>query len=132
MKILILSINHRHQRVPLKDELATPEVAERTEAFRNLVKEVAVARGVDLVCEESDPGYLSIAQHEAFLHEPRIRWKNIMMTAQERLEAGIWEALLYRPQEINYEQMVTIDLRIPEDDTREEFFRDEISKAAEE
>ena len=37
------------------------------------------------------------------------------MNAQERLEAGIWEALLYRPQDVDTERGVTIDHRIPED-----------------
>jgi hypothetical protein len=131
MRIFILSINHGHQLAPLRDALAIPEVAERTGLFRNLVKEIIAARGIELICEESDPGHLSIAQHEAFLHTPRIQWKNIMMTAQERFEAGIWEALLYRPQEVDYDRLVTTDLRIPEDHIREEFFRDEIVRTAE-
>jgi hypothetical protein len=73
---------------------------------------------------------VSIAQQEAFLHNPRIPWKNINMSAQERLEAGIWEALLNRPQDIDLERGLTIDHRIPEDHTREHFFKGEIIRAA--
>ncbi len=54
------------------------------------------------------------------------------MTAQERLEADIWEALLYRPSEPDFDKGIEIQYRIPEDDVREEFFKNEILKAAKE
>jgi hypothetical protein len=130
MKILILSIHHNQQLVPLKDHLDYAAIRERTEKLRALVKGLVDKGGIDLICEESDPCYVSIAQEEAFLHKPRIPWKNINMTSQERLEAGIWEALLYRPQDIDNERGVRIDHRIPEDDTREHFFKDEIIRTA--
>jgi hypothetical protein len=93
MNVLIISINHGQQTVPLKDEVLIPELAEKKEQLRALVREMIPSRCVDLICEESDPCRLSIAQEEAFKRDPRIPWKNINMTSQERLEAGIWEAL---------------------------------------
>jgi hypothetical protein len=128
--ILIVSINHGHQIVPLKDELLIPEVMEKKERVKAFVAEIISSRSVDLICEESDPRHLSIAQELAFKHGPRIPWINIYMTSQERLEAGIWEHLLYRPFEIDHEKGITLESRVPEDDVRENFFRDEILKAA--
>jgi hypothetical protein len=99
------------------------------------VKEMIARHNVDLICEESDPRHLSIAQEEAFRHKARILWKNIYMTSQERLEAGICEALPYRPFHMKFldeHNAVTIEHRIAEDDAREEFFKDEILRAAKE
>jgi len=55
------------------------------------------------------------------------------VSAQERLEAGIWEALLHRPSHTIEETSGycrTVDHRIPEDDTRELFFGNEAIQAA--
>jgi hypothetical protein len=130
MKCFIVSIDHSFQLIPLKGEVPIPE---KKEQLRTLVMEIISSRNIDLICEESDPCYVSIAQQEAFRHEPRIQWTNINMTGQERLEAGIWEALLYRPFDTNFlddHNAVTIHYRIPEDNVREEFFKDGILKAA--
>jgi len=108
-------------------------VAEKKEQLRALVKDVIANRNVDVIFEESDPCRLSIAQEEAFRHSPHIRWKNMNMTSQERLEAGIWEATLYRPSDLKFldeSNAVQIDHRILEDDIREDFFRDEMLKVA--
>src|SRR5262249_61451958 len=123
--ILIVSINHADQIAPIKDELSISEVMEKKERVRALVAEAISQRTVDLICEESDPRHLSIAQELAFNHKARIPWTNIYMTSQERLEAGIWEQLLYRPFEIDHEKEITIESRVPQDDVRETFFRDE-------
>jgi hypothetical protein len=88
---------------------------------------------VDLICEESDPCRLSIVQKTAYEHNPRIPWKNINKSAQERLEAGIWEALLHRPSHTIEEtpgHYRTVDHRVPEDNTREQFFGKEAIQAA--
>lgn len=130
MKISILSINHNDQVIPLKDALLIPDVLEKKEQLRARVRELMARRGVDLICEESDPCCLSIAQDEAFKADPRVHWKNINMTSQERLEAGVWDALLYRPFEMNEERSIAIHHRVAEDDIREEFFKEEIIKAA--
>jgi len=57
-----------------------------------------------------------------------------MMTAQERLEAGIWCAILgcNRPTEEDSDTGATIYHRVPEDHIRENFFKDEIVKFAQE
>jgi hypothetical protein len=130
VSILILSINHRQQLVPREEILVSDEVREGMEKLRGIVRGLIDRGNVDLICEESDPCYVSIALDEAFRHVPRIPWVNINMTAQQRLEAGIWQDLLNRPQDIDAKRGVTIDHRIPADDTREHFFKDEIVRAA--
>ncbi len=104
------------------------------EPLRRLVRGLIATRSIDLICEESNPIIVSVAQEEAFFHTPRIRWKNIMMTAQERLEAGIWCAILgcNRPTEEDSDTGATIYHRVPEDHIRENFFKDEIVKFAQE
>ena len=129
MKILVLSVNHGYQLVPLGEE--DSEIMQKKGEHEALVKEKITTRNVDLICEESDPCRLSIAQQAAFYHGPRIPWKNINMTAQERLEKDIWEKLLYRPSEAD-ENGIEIQFRIKEDDVREEFFKEEILEAAKE
>jgi hypothetical protein len=130
MKITILSINHGEQTVALKDELAMPETCKKKEKLAALVRKTVAEKNVDLICEESDPRHLTVAQNIAFEHNPRISWRNIFMTSQERLEAGIWEALLYRPCDFDPKTGIGIDIRIPEDEVREDFFQDEILRMA--
>jgi hypothetical protein len=132
MDFLIIAIDHTWQLV-FRDPF---ELAEdnRTE-FAALLSKTIEARKVDLICEESDPCQLSIAQKIAYEHRPRLRWKNIHMSAQERLEAGIWEALLQRPYRIIEggcpDIFQRIDRRIPEDATREQFFAAETIRETE-
>src|SRR5438477_12813043 len=90
-----MSIDHGWQLVPRGIE--TPEISALKTKFQTVLARVIIDRGVDLICEESDPCRLSIAQKVAFEHQPRINWANISMSAQERFEVGIWEALLHRP-----------------------------------
>lgn len=104
MSILILSINHNEQIAPLENHWVSDEVREGIEKLRGIVRGLIDRGNVDLICEESDPCYVSIALDDAFRHVPRIPWVNINMTAQQRLEAGIWEALLNRPQDIDAER----------------------------
>jgi hypothetical protein len=135
MKVLVLSFNHSEQIVPVKNEALIPDIVQNKARVRALVRGIIGSRKVDSICEESDPCHLSIAQQEGFMHDPRIPWKNINMTSQQRLEADIWEALLYRPYDtefINDHTAIRIEYRIPEDDVREEFFKDEILKTASE
>jgi hypothetical protein len=134
MKFLVVSISHNKQLTQPKDRIELPADDEEMEPLRKLVRGLIASRRIDLICEESNPIILSIAQEEAFFHTPRIRWKNIMMTAQERIEAGIWCAILdcNRPTEENPDTGATIYHRVPEDHIRENFFKDEIIKAAQE
>jgi len=132
MKILILAITHDHQRILVGSEPQVSDLAQKTEAFRDLVKRNIAAFKPDLLCEETNPAALSIAQWEAFYHTPRIAWRNINMSPQERLEAGIWQAYIDRPFSPDFQNSTLIYDRIPEDDIREGFFRSEILKAASE
>lgn len=123
MKFLVFAIDHGWQSVPYG--LETPESTAAKTRFEKILTQTIPDRGVDLICEESDPRLLSIAQKIAHEHNPRIPWKNIDMSAQERLEAGIWDALLHRPSHTIEEipgYYRTVDHRIPEDNIREEFF----------
>ncbi len=131
MKFLILAIDHGWQLVPYGHE--TPESTAAKTLFEKVFTQTITDRGVDVICEECDPCRLSIAQKIAYEHNPRIPLKNISMSAQERLEAGIWEALLHRPADTIEEtpgHYRTIDHRIPEDNIREEFFAKESIQAA--
>jgi hypothetical protein len=132
MKILILAITHDHQRVLVGSEFKLSDFVQKTEVFRALVKTNIAAFKPDLICEETNPAFLSIAQLEAFNNTPRIPWKNINMTPQERLEAGIWEALLERPSSFDIDTETVTYYRVPEDDVREDFFRGEILTTAKE
>lgn len=131
MKCFIIAIDHGWQLEPWG--LETPEIVEAKVGLGALLRRVIVDRGVDVICEESDPCRVSIAQKIAYEYEPRVSWKNISMSAQERLEAGIWEALFNRPGHTIEDPAGTyrtIDHRIPEDDTRERFFAREVIQAA--
>lgn len=132
MKLFILAITHDHQRVLVGSELELSDLVQKTEVFRDLVKRNITAFKPDLICEETNPAFLSIAQLEAFNNTPRIPWKNINMTPQERLEAGIWQALLERPFSFDIDTETVTYYRVPEDDIREDFFRGEILKTAKE
>jgi hypothetical protein len=134
MKIVVVSVNHDEQLTQPKDHIELPYDDEEMGPLRRLVRELIPRSSIDLICEESNPMIVSVAQEEAFFHNPRIRWKNIMMTAQERLEAGIWCAILdcNRPTEENADTGATIYHRVPEDHIRENFFKDEIVKSAQE
>jgi hypothetical protein len=131
MKFLLIAVDHDMQVVILRDDPA--ESVAKKARVEATVRETIASRGVNLICEESDPRRLTIAQKMAFESRPRIPWRNIFMTSQERLEAGIWEALLYRPYDLvptDEYHAVKTEYRIAEDDIREEFFEEEIIEAA--
>jgi hypothetical protein len=133
MRFLILAIDHSWQCVPRS---AHRPIAPAQTEFEKVLDRTITDRAVDLICEESDPSRLAIAQQRAYEHNPRIPWKNINMSAQERLEAGIWEALFHRPSREIEEPagsgyLRRVDRRIPEDAIREQFFVTECLRAAE-
>jgi hypothetical protein len=131
MKFLVVAIEHNWQLVPHGPE--TPEMTKAKDRLRSVLDQAIVGRGVDLICEESDPCRLSIAQRIAYEHNPRIPWENITMSAQQRLEAGIYDALLDRPLHVISEPTdyhFEIKHRIPEDGIREQFFATEATQAA--
>jgi hypothetical protein len=133
VRFLILAIDHGWQLEPY--DVETPEITAQKTQLRTLLVQLVEARRVDLICEESDPRFASIAQKIAYEYAPRIPWKNICMTSQERLEAGIYQAILARPFEWTEDppgsgNARTIDHRIPEDGAREQFFARESLAAA--
>jgi len=106
-----------------------PQLLQKSERVRHLVNELIFNRQINLICEESNPSYLAIAQLEAFNHQPRIPWRHMDMPPQERLEAGIWEAVAERPIDLGPHNPQGTAFRIPEDDIREEFFKSKILEA---
>jgi hypothetical protein len=131
MRFLIIAVEHNWQLVPHGPE--TPDMTSVKDRFTKLLNQTIADRRVDLMCEESDPCRLSIAQKVAYEHTPRIPWKNITMSAQERLEVGIYEALLERPLHVINEPTdyhFEIKHRIPEDKIREQFFATEATQEA--
>jgi hypothetical protein len=134
VRFLILAVDHEWQLVPF--DLESPDISAAKCQLAKLVSEALTDQRIELVCEESDPCRLSIAQKIAYERNPPIPWKNINMSAQERFEAGILEALLHRPRRETEElgapgYIHSIDLRIPEDKTREQFFVTESVRGAE-
>jgi hypothetical protein len=132
MKFLIIAIDHGWQMV--RHGLQPDDWPPGETQLREVVTEAVNSREIDLICEESDPCRLSIAQKLSYEHMPRIPWKNPTMTAQERLKAGIYEALLNRPShylEVTPGFYRAIDHRIPEDAIREQFFYKEIVQVVE-
>ena len=132
MNFIVLAIDHGWQLAAQGRE--APELEAAKQAYSGVLARFAGEMVIGVICEESDPCRLSIAQAFAYNHAQRIPWKNITMSAQERLEAGIYDALLNRPSHVVEEEpgvLRTVDHRIPEDDIREEFFTRESIRAAE-
>jgi hypothetical protein len=134
MEFLVMSIDHGWQLALIPQVTVTREMAENAARLETVLYRVIADRGVDLICEESDPRYASVAQMIAYQHNPRIPWRNIVMTAQERIEAGIYEALLDRPYDTveippDSDNFQTVHNRIPHDATRERFFADQSIQA---
>jgi hypothetical protein len=122
MHILIISIDHFVQR-----EITGPErdsLHVRKRLLESLLSQEIPKRAVQFIAEEADPKYRTIAQRLADNHDPRIPWKNIIMTEGERKRAHIYQAMRNRPtrNEQRGNEIVEIERRIPEDDIREEFF----------
>ena len=123
IKFLIIAIDHGWQMVRhgLQPNHWPPEETR----LQEVITETINSREIDLICEESDPCRLSIGQKLAYEQVPRIPWKNVTMTAQERTETGIYEALLNRPShaiEVAPNSWRAIEHRIPEGAIREQFF----------
>jgi hypothetical protein len=130
MRFLVIAIGHGWQMV--RHGLQPNDWPPEEKQLQKVVTEAINSLGVDLICEESDPCRLSIAQKLAYESVPRIPWKNVTMTAQERIEAGIYEALLNRPTDLietETDGLVQVEHRIKEDAIREQFFCKEIVKA---
>jgi hypothetical protein len=122
VQILIISIDHLVQRDITGDERDSLRV--RKLQLETLLSQEIPRRAVRFIAEEADPKYRTIAQRLADAHEPRIPWKNMDMTEDERKRAQIFQAMRNRPtrNEQRGEEIVEIEHRIPEDDIREDFF----------
>jgi hypothetical protein len=130
MEFLIVAIGHGWQMV--RHGIQPDDWPPEERQLREVVTDAINSRGINLICEESDPCRLSIAQKLAYDHVPRILWKNVTMTAQERLKAGIYEALLNRPTDVIEAEsgaLIGVEHRIAQDAIREQFFCKEIVQA---
>jgi len=130
MIILIISIDHFLQLT----EAQTDSVNRRKLklALRALLETHIAKRRVSGIFEESLPRKMTIACQLAGQRTHPIPWRNIIMTEDERKEAGIFEELRNRPARLDLsDPTMEIEKRIPADDVREDFFIKEILKADE-
>jgi hypothetical protein len=97
--------------------------------YLSLVTQIVNKNQVQRVFEESAQGRETIAAIVASRNVPSIKWVNIDMTTEQRLAAGIYQALKRRPggPDLPANPGVWIDYRIPEDDVREKYFIDRIT-----
>src|SRR5713226_5979784 len=131
MNILIISIDHVVQRVRRIFEL--PRTATLKTQLEALIRHEIAGRGIQFISEEADPRIRTIAQEIANVAQPPIPWKNIVMTEQERRDAGILEALQNRRVDKRSTRFgyIEIEYRNAADDVRENFFMAETIKGAE-
>jgi hypothetical protein len=124
MNVLIVSIDHVVQKA--RRVLELPKTAAQKTRLETLIRQEIAARNVQFISEEADPRIHTIAQEIANSATPSIPWENIVMTEQQRRDAGIFEALQNRrvdrrPTTWGY---IEIEHRVPADDIRENFFMD--------
>jgi hypothetical protein len=97
--------------------------------LRAILAERLGTRTVGAIFEESSPDKPSIAQELAATNG--IPWHNICMTKEERVAAGIYDALQNRPGSPDWDDMSCwIESRIPEDTVREAYFVQRIEAGA--
>jgi hypothetical protein len=127
MMFCIVSIDHYLQYVEEdSDSEALRALKERLRA----ILEERLGRGtVETIFEESSPAKPSIAQELAAASG--IPWHNICMTTEERVAAGIYDALRNRQSSPDWDDMTcSIESRIPEDAVREAYFVQRIEAGA--
>jgi hypothetical protein len=129
MNVLIVSIDHYLQLLEADTDSETLRASKLD--LRELLRFRLSKGNVAMIFEESAPAKSTIAAQLASQNQPAIPWRNIIMTEGERRAAGIFEALRNRPGHPNWDDMeYWIEHRIPEDEIRENFFADQISKAS--
>jgi len=129
MDILIVAIDHELQLTREMED--SPQLASKKDKLIAILKNEIRERGIQFISEEADPKRKTIANTLAQEAEPPIPWKNIMMTDEERSAAGIKEALDSRPGHPDHETMAFwIEVRIPEDLVRENFFIEQTVEVA--
>ncbi|WP_433964600.1 hypothetical protein [Tunturiibacter gelidiferens] len=127
MTVCIISIDHYLQYV----EAETDSEALRTSKAR--LRAILLQRfsegALSAIFEECSPAKPSIAQ--ALAEASGIPWHNICMSTEERVAAGIFDALQNRPSSPDWDDMsCSIEYRIPEDTIREAYFVQRIETAA--
>lgn len=130
VEILIVAIDHELQKA--KGSHEPRERAARKDELEALLRRAIAERTVQFIGEESHPNAVTIAKQLADAHSPRIPWKNIDMSDDQRKKAGIDEALRNRPcnTEMRGGKTFIIEHRIPEDETREEYFIEQAKRSA--
>lgn len=119
MVVCIVSIDHYLQYVEADTD------SEALRALKGNLRAILAERlgtgAVSAIFEESSSDKSSIAQELAETNG--IPWHNICMTKEERVAAGIYDALQNRPGSPDSDDMSCwIESRIPEDTVREAYF----------
>jgi len=128
MIICIVSIDHYLQYVEAEADSDTLRASK--ERLRAILLELLGAGKVGVIFEESSPAKATIAQELA--ERSGVPWQNISMTKEERVSAGIFEALQNRPGSPDLDDMnFWIEYRIPEDEIREAYFVRRIEEGTE-
>lgn len=119
MIVCIVSIDHDLQYVEADND---GEALRALKVRLRATLEERLGTGmVGAIFEESSPSKPSIAQELAAASG--ISWHNICMTKEERVAAGIHDALQNRPGSPDWDDMTCwIESRIPEDTVREAYF----------
>lgn len=129
MEYLIVAIDHALQLARRPEDPQNLRL--QKDQLERLLRAEIAARNVGFIAEECKEGETTVALGLALRNNPPIPWKNITMTDTQRTEAGIAHALKKRPGQPDNETMQTwIEMRIPEDDVRENFFVKETIRCA--
>jgi len=128
MTVCIISIDHYFQYVEAETD---PQVLRALkERLRGVLEQVLSTSTIGIVFEEPSPNKASIAQELA--QKAAIPWLNTCTTTDERIAAGIFDALRNRPGSPDWDDMsFLIEFRIPEDEIREAYFVQRIEGATE-
>lgn len=130
MKVLIIGIFHNEQ--PNESNADSTKLRLAKNALKNLLRKAIETRQVGFIGEESKHGVETIAKRLADQHNPRIRWADIDMSAEEEQIAGIPDASVRNAKRrcLDEETMTWTEHRIPEDETRECYFVEKVKKEA--
>lgn len=126
MTVCIISIDHYLQYVEAETDSEVLRASK--ERLRAILEEMLSTGTIGVIFEESSPTKPSIAQELA--ERDGIPWHNICMTTEERVAAGIFDALRNRPGSPDWDDMSCwIEYRIQEDKIREAYFVQRIEEA---
>jgi len=130
MKVVIIGVRHSQQ--PDERDADPSELRSAKDALEKSIHNVIESYEIRLICEESRSGVYTIAQRLADRHNPRIRWVPIEMSPEDEQAAGIPNATERNKKRryLDEETMIWREQRIPEDEVRERFFVEKISREA--